>query len=65
MLGSKFIILVPPDVRFRDINSLSLGMMYRTAKDRNDFIGGTNQWDFNRKLQEKGYMLSSVPHKTC
>ena len=40
-------------------------MMYRTAKDRNDFIGGTNQWDFNRKLQEKGYMLSSVPHKTC
>lgn len=64
-VGDQTYYISSPDVRFRDINSLSLGMMYRTAKDRKDYTGGINQWDFNSRLQEKGYMLSSVPHKTC
>ena len=37
-------------------------VMYRTAKDRKDYTGGTNTWDFASKLAEKGYHVSSVPH---
>lgn len=34
-----------------------IGLMYRTAKDRKDFTGGYNTWDFNKKLHEIGYKL--------
>lgn len=64
-VGEQVYYISSPDIRYRDINSLSLGMMYRTAKDRHDYTGGTNQWDFNEKLQSLGYMLSGVPHKTA
>ena len=54
------------DVRTSNINATGVsGIMYRTAKDRKDYTGGTNQWDFNSRLQSMGYMLSDVPHKTC
>ena len=39
--------------------------MYRKAKNYKDYTGETNQWDFNKRLQEKGYTISSVPYKTC
>lgn len=64
-VGDQTYYISSMDVRTSDINATGVsGIMYRTAKDRKDFIGGTNTWDFNRKLQEKGYMLSSIPHKT-
>jgi len=53
------------DIRIADFNALGVsGIMYRTAKDRNDFIGDVNQWDFNKQLQDKGYLISNIPHKT-
>ena len=42
-----------------------IGTMYRTAKDRKDFTGGINQFDFDSKLKAKGYVIGSVPQKTC
>lgn len=65
-IGEQTYYISSADVRISDINAIGVtGIMYRTAKDRKDYHGGTNQWDFNKKLQEKGYILSSVPHKTC
>lgn len=64
-VGEQVYYISSPDVRFWDINSLSLGIMYRTAKDRKDYTGGTNQWDFNERLQNLGYKLSGVPYKTA
>ena len=54
------------DIRMNHLNSTGImGIMYRKTKDYKDYTGETNQWDFNKRLQEKGYMISSVPHKTC
>ena len=64
-IGEQVYYISSMDVRTSNINALGVtGIMYRTAKNRKDYIGGSNQWDFNNKLQEKGYMLSSVPYKT-
>lgn len=64
-IGEQVYYISSMDVRTSNINALGVtGIMYRTAKNRKDYTGGTNQWDFNNKLQEKGYMLSSVPYKT-
>ena len=35
-----------------------LDVMYRTAQHEKDWTGGTNQWDFLRKLNEKGYKVT-------
>ena len=65
-VGEQVYYISSADVRTSNINALGVsGIMYRTAKDRTDYTGGVNTWDFNYKLQEKGYMLSSVPYKTC
>ena len=50
------------DIRTRPLNH-TMSIMYRTAKDRKDFTGGTNQWDFNQRLNEMGYEVSSCPYK--
>ena len=64
-IGEQVYYISSMDVRTSNINALGVtGIMYRTAKNRKDYTGGTNQWDFNNKLQENGYMLSSVPYKT-
>lgn len=64
-IGDQVYYISSMDVRTSNINALGVtGIMYRTAKNRKDYTGGSNQWDFNNKLQEKGYMLSSVPYKT-
>ena len=64
-IGEQVYYISSMDVRTSNINALGVTeIMYRTAKNRKDYTGGTNQWDFNNKLQEKGYMLSSVPYKT-
>ena len=64
-IGEQVYYISSMDVRTSNINALGVtGIMYTTAKNRKDYTGGTNQWDFNNKLQEKGYMLSSVPYKT-
>lgn len=34
-----------------------LNVMYRTAKHRKDFTGGTNQWDFISQLNKEGYKV--------
>jgi hypothetical protein len=36
---------------------LPYGVMYRTARDRKDYTGGVNQWDFESLLSNKGYKL--------
>lgn len=67
-IGNQTYYILSKDVRNNDINATGIfvsSIMYRTAENRKDYTGGTNQWDFNEKLQEKGYMLSSVPYKTC
>lgn len=62
-IGEQTYYISTMDVRTADFNSKGVsGIMYRTAKDRKDFTGGTNQWDFNSRLQEKGYLISSIPH---
>jgi len=64
-VGEQVYYISCADVRTTDFNSTGVGgIMYRTAKDRKDYTGGTNQWDFNNKLQSMGYMLSNVPYKT-
>lgn len=63
-IGDQVYYISSADIRTTDINSIGIGgIMYRTAKNRKDYTGGINTWDFNIKLREKGYMLSSVPHK--
>ena len=65
-IGEQTYYISSMDVRTSNINATGVsGIMYRTAKDRKDYTGGTNQWDFNSRLQSMGYMLSDVPHKTC
>lgn len=65
-VGEQVYYISSGDVRVTNINSKGIGgIMYRKAKNRKDYIGDINTWDFNYKLQEKGFMLSSVPHKTC
>lgn len=44
---------------------LGLGIMYRTAKDRKDFTGGVNQFDFEDILEHSGYVVGSIPQYTC
>ena len=50
------------DIRTCPLNS-SASIMYRTAKDRKDYTGGVNTWDFYDRLAKKGYEVSSCPHK--
>lgn len=50
------------DIRTSPLNH-NHSIMYRTVKDRKDFVGGTNQWDFNQKLNEMGYEVNSCPYK--
>ena len=65
-IGDQVYYISTMDLRTADVNSIGVcGVMYRTVKDRKDYTGGTNTWDFNSKLQAKGYKIGSVPHKTC
>lgn len=41
------------------------GIMYREAKDRKDYRGGINRWDFESKLFKMGYLVGNIPYKTC
>ncbi len=34
-------------------------LMYRVAKDRNDYHGETNQWDFSAKLARLGFQIAT------
>ena len=34
-------------------------MMYRIAKDRNDFHGEANQWEFSAKLARMGFKIAT------
>lgn len=51
------------DVRTCPLNH-SMSIMYRTAKHRKDFTGGTNTWNFYNLLKEKGYEVGSCRYKT-
>lgn len=45
-------------VTYQERPLVGLGkVMYRTAKDRKDFTGGNNQWDFEAILANLGYKL--------
>ena len=65
-IGEQVYYISTMDLRTPYVNSTcDWGVMYRYFKDRRDYTGGTNTWDFNSKLQAKGYKIGSVPHKTC
>lgn len=38
-----------------------LDIYYRTAEHRKDWHGGTNLWDFVRKVNEMGYLVDKFP----
>nr|DAF56682.1 MAG TPA: hypothetical protein [Myoviridae sp. ctWb16]DAV17863.1 MAG TPA: hypothetical protein [Caudoviricetes sp.] len=40
-------------------------IMFRTAKNRQDYTGGTNLWYFNELLAKKGYEIGSCRYKTA
>ena len=51
------------DIRVCPLNN-SNSIMYRVVRDRKDFIGGVNLWDFKNKLADKGYEVGSCRVKT-
>jgi hypothetical protein len=51
------------DVRMRKSDG-QLNVMYRTAEHRADWLGGRNQWDFLKVLNNKGYKVTTCRYKT-
>lgn len=47
-----------------DVRCGPLTILTRTAEDRKDYTGGQNEYVFIPFLKERGYYLSSIPHKT-
>ena len=61
-LNGQLYYISTADIRTTPLNN-SRSVMYRTAKDRKDFTGGTNLWDFADRLAEKGYEVGSCRYK--
>ena len=51
--GQLYYVIYNPDLAISGQH-----VMYRTAKHRKDWTGGTNRWDFERRLAEAGYQMS-------
>lgn len=47
-----------------DLRDSEPSIMYRTAKDTNDYTGGMNIWDFKSRLSALGYYVVE-PRQKC